>query len=271
MALIDAHIHLHDCYDPTDFFDAAEHNFRRLAGQSSGDSSSAGILVFTEAAGEKAFERLQLTAQCVVGGYTESQIAPWSVHSTGENLSVQLTRGKTTVTVIAGRQIAAKEGLEILLIGSKQDISDGLGIDEVLDRTEDSEVVRIVPWGAGKWLFARARLLTRLIKDHAGGNLYLGDESARPWFWPKPSHISKAAKLGIFNLPGTDPLPFSGEHGKVGGYGFEIDFELGDRPAINLVRAIRALEAQPDTYGRAENAMKFVHNQVRMQIRKRRS
>jgi len=183
---------------------------------------------------------------------------------------LQLRNDKSTLIVIAGRQIAAKEGLEILLIGSKQDIPDGLGIDEVIDRTEDQGVIRIVPWGAGKWLFARSRLLTRLVNDYANSNLYLGDESARPWFWPQPSHFSEAARQDVYNLPGTDPLPFPGEHTKVGGYGFEIDFDPGERPATNLARAIRGLGFQPKTYGRRENAMSFVRNQVRMQIRKRR-
>ena len=97
----------------------------------------------------------------------------------------------------------------------------------------------------------------------------LGDNSGRPVFWPKPFHFSIAERRSIGVLPGSDPLPFARECERVGSFGAVARAPFDpDRPAARLKHLLReGLGTRP--YGQLESPLRFVRNQVEMQLKKR--
>lgn len=264
LVVADAHVHVHDCYDLARSFAAAHAN---LADAARGEDFR-GILLLSEGAGEDFFGRaLALAAR----GET---LAGWRFDVTAERESVIASRGDATLCFIAGRQIACAEDLEVLALATPERLADGRPIRDVLRWARDVGALPVIPWGAGKWLGSRGTLLGALLAESRGAELYLGDESGRPVFWPTPRHLEQAEALGVRNLPGTDPLPFPHETERAGSFGFRLrlqaaaDFDPA-RPAASLRNAIRA-GARPETFGRLEGPLRFLRNQVAMQLRKRR-
>ncbi|MFQ5467434.1 MAG: hypothetical protein ACE5DS_04790, partial [Kiloniellaceae bacterium] len=148
---------------------------------------------------------------------------------------------------------------------------DGHGFDWTLKDVLASEALAVVPWGFGKWWFGRGRLLGAALDGFDPGRVFLGDNSGRPRGLLRPALFAHGRALGLRILPGTDPLPFSHEAGKAGGFGFVLEGSLDmERPAASIRARARALAAQPRTYGRLETWGRFARHQVAMQMRKRR-
>lgn len=260
----DAHVHVHACYDRARFFDAAYENLRRAV-SGSGETASPwhGVLLLSEAAGEDFFGSAR-------GLAADARIGEWSVLPTDEPESLALAAGERRLVLIAGRQISCAEDLELLALASAAHFQDGAPIRDTLARVRASGALPVVPWGAGKWLFARGRLLDALLQEAHGTALFLGDESARPVLWPLPRHFRSGAALGIRNLPGSDPLPFPREQTQAGRYGFRVHapFDVR-RPAGSLRTALSDRTRPIDVFGNRETLGRFLRNQVAMQRRKR--
>lgn len=265
--LVDAHVHLHDCYVPARFLDHAAANFARAAADREWEPSP-GALLFTESAGTDWFGRLARVAV----GRAELPLGGWRLEATGEPTALRARSEDRELLLVAGRQVVAQEGLEVLLLGTLAFMSDGLPIREVLVEGERAGALRVIPWGVGKWLFRRGRLLDELLQSAPSDNgLFLGDSSGRPFFWGEPRQFAAAADRGIRVLPGTDPLPFPSEVGRPGRYGFRLE-RPGDltRPAEAILAALRRPDARLTPYGRLERLGPFVRNQLAMQRRRRR-
>lgn len=195
----------------------------------------------------------------------------WSVSPTAEQTSLLIGDGSRRLFVVAGRQVACREGLEILVLGTTLRFADGRPIRELLSETRSLGVPRVIPWGPGKWLFSRGRLLRDLLEEFRGPTLFLGDEGGRPGFWSYPSHFALGATLGVRDLPGTDPLPFPHDVQKVGRMGFGVPLDLDcARPAASLLRAVTDPDVAFERFATLEPSLRFVRNQVGMQLRKRR-
>lgn len=257
----DAHVHVHACYDRTRFFDAAHANLSRAAG----DASSAwhGVLLLAEAKREDFFGVARALADAGHAGR-------FAVSHTAEPESLLLGDGARRLLLVAGRQIACAEGLEVLALATTRHFRDGASIRETLAAVREAGAIPVVPWGAGKWLFARGRLLDALLAESAGAPLFLGDESARPALWPRPRHFARGAALGVRDLPGTDPLPFPREQTRAGSYGFRLRAPFDpQRPAASLRAALARPALAIERFGSRETLWRFVRNQIAMQQRKR--
>lgn len=266
----DAHVHFHDCYEWGAFLEAAFRNLTSNGAKGSNGPHQAYCLVFTETAEEQVFEHLLEQAAVGAGLSSRKGAHEWQVHPTAEDCSVRISDEIRSLAVIAGSQIAAREDLEILLVGTRQRVPDGLPMREILEKTRDEDAVRIVPWGAGKWLFSRGELLNDLVQEFGDHDLFLGDEAGRPIFWPKPKHFRTAEAHGVRDLPGSDPLPFAYEVDKVGRMGFRIEAPWQeDRPAASLLSALRDSSQRIETFAKLEPLHRFVLSQFRMQLRKR--
>jgi hypothetical protein len=114
-------------------------------------------------------------------------------------------------------------------------------------------------------------LLSELVAEFRSPTLFLGDEGGRPIFWGYPQHFARAARLGVRDLPGTDPLPFPHDVTKVGRMGFRVHIDL-DRthPAASLLSALRRPDITFQRFAALESPLRFVRNQIGMQLRKRR-
>lgn len=266
-AVVDAHVHIHPCYQPDELLSNAHRNLSAAQGDS---EARALMLLMTETSGDDCFGALHAAAHGREG-VQKLALRQWQVMPTDEEGSVLVVSGERQLFLVGGCQVACREGLEVLVLGTTRRLPDGLPIREVLTRTASWGVPRVIPWGPGKWLFRRGRLLNELVEEFRGTLLFLGDEGGRPGFWNYPRHFGRAARLGVRDLPGTDPLPFPHDVTKVGRMGFRVRLDLDrSRPAASLLGALRQPGTVLERFAVLESPLRFVRNQIGMQLRKRR-
>lgn len=260
--LIDAHVHLHGCFDEDRFLASAADNFAAGAREAGVPDGWTGWLLFTEVAGEHRFRDL---AERGVGR------GGWTVDATAEDASLIVGRGDAPeLVLVAGRQLRARGGLEVLALGTAAEFEDGLPLAEAVDAVDASGALAVVPWGFGKWWFGRGRALAGLLDAAEPGRLFLGDNGNRFGVLPAPALFRHAQRRSVWVLPGSDPLPLRSEADKVGRYGLVLDGAVSRAtPARDLIGLLRAQAAQPRTFGRLEAMVPFVRNQVAMQLRSR--
>jgi hypothetical protein len=284
-AVVDAHVHIHPCYRPDDLLSNAYANLSAALAHGPADpwarSSGQGhrvppenralFLLMTECASDDYFGALYGIAHGDAAGSERLALRHWMAVPTEEENSVLAVSGERQLFIVAGRQIACREGLEVLVIGTTRRLPDGLPIREVLSETAGWGVPRVIPWGPGKWLFKRGRLLGQLLEEFRRPTLFLGDEGGRPVFWGYPHQFERAARIGVRDLPGTDPLPFAHDVTKVGRMGLRVRIDL-DRahPAASLLDALSEPTTALERFAVLESPLRFVRNQIGMQLRKRR-
>jgi hypothetical protein len=269
-AIVDAHVHIHACYEPDDLLDHAYGNLSRARETGRAPNNQALFLLMTECAQDDYFGKLRELA--LGREMTDSlRLNRWAISPTDEQTSVIARNGSRQLFIVAGRQVACREGLEVLVIGTTRRFRDGLPIREVLAETDLMGVPRVIPWGPGKWFFRRGRLLKQLLQEFRKSSLFLGDEGGRPDFWGYPAYFEQAARLGIRDLPGTDPLPFPHDVKKVGRMGFRVSVDLDvARPASSLLGALTDGIEPLERFATLESPLWFVRNQIGMQLRKHR-
>jgi hypothetical protein len=268
--LIDAHVHLHDCFSPAIFLESAQHNFEAAA-RRHGWSPPLGVLMLTESQGADWFGRLARHASGMRDA-TGPAVDPWTIEATGDPCALAARYKGHRLLIVAGRQVVAREGLEVLLLGTGSMVPDGGTLSDVMAEGARLGALRVIPWGAGKWLFGRGRLLSEIIaSERAGGGFFLGDGAGRPFFWPTPDHFKEAERRGIRVLAGTDPLPFTTQVGRAGSFGFRLEGAIDlSHPAEGIKAALRDPASRLTPFGQLERTMPFVRNQIAMQRRKRR-
>jgi hypothetical protein len=274
IACVDAHVHLHQCYDPDELLQNAYANLNAASDRAIHAARRAYFLLLAECAPDDCFGALRALAKAdaaraatVPSGL---KLRRWVVAPTQEDISVVARDGERQLYIVAGRQVACREGLEVLVLGTTRRFADGRPIREILRETDALGVPRVIPWGPGKWFFSRGRLLNALVAEFRKPTLFLGDEGGRPVFWGYPQHFAQAARLGVRDLPGTDPLPFPHDVEKVGRMGLKVPIELdADRPGESLLRALTQLGTPLERFATLEPPLRFVRNQIGMQLRKR--
>lgn len=261
--LIDAHVHLYDCFDRTVFFDAALKNFRHAAQSLGLPGNTPGCLMLAETTRDHAFE--SLVAQRELDG------GRWRFSPTGEGRSlVAALDGEDVLTVIAGRQVVTREGLEVLALCCNETFTDGLAAEHTIENVIEAEGLAVLPYGVGKWSGARGKVLDGLMSGPLANTLMLGDNAGRLAMAGEPKQFAEARKQGIGVLPGTDPLPFPGQAARVGRFGMVLDGGIDKaKPTTSIKTRLEASETQPATYGRAERLFTFLGLQVGMQFHKR--
>ncbi len=269
--LLDAHVHYHEGFSRPAFFDAARRNLAAGARELGLPETVGRGLMFTESAGVDVFGEL-----AAISSTNPAPANEWTFRSTEEDNSLwALPPGETVppqgrILLIAGRQIVTRDGLEVLALGCRTPIPDGMSLQRARDSVIENNGVPVVPWGFGKWWFARGRLLAQLLAAGSPGTWFVGDNAGRPRLAPRPPLFARAAENGVFVLPGSDPLPLSGQEGKPGRCGLHLLAEIDRaRPAASVLAALRALDAQPSTFGRYERLPAFARDQLAMQRRKR--
>lgn len=266
--LVDAHAHIHDCFDLGRFLDSAAANFSAASG---GTDAFRGVLLLTEGEGEDRFTDLAARARAgrdAVG--LPGAAAGWTFETTREDHALLARKAAWTLVLVGGRQVATSDGLEVLVFGTRERFLDGRPLLDVLGLARVMKRLHAIPWGAGKWLFRRGRMLSGILASGPGSDFSLGDESGRPVFWPRVRHFEEARRRGIRVLRGTDPLPFADEVSRAGSFGFAIEgaIDLG-RPMAWLEATLRDPGVRLHDYGRLESPVPFVVHQWGMQRRKR--
>ncbi|HEX7183640.1 MAG TPA: hypothetical protein VF756_17525 [Thermoanaerobaculia bacterium] len=256
--LVDAHVHFHPSYDFEAFLDGALANFRRGAADVGLPGPFTGCLLLTEMGDARWFRSL-LTGSADGGA--------WRIERTAEANSLIARRASgERLVLVAGRQIAASEGLEVLALGRDAEIPDGLPLAETLRQVRESGALPVLPWGFGKWLGRRGALIAGTLAgggDGSRGELFLGDNGGRPGIGGPPQLFAEARVRGVRVLPGSDPLPLPEHERRAGSYGFVLEGALDEsRPAEDLLRKIRGLRGQPRVYGRCAALPRFLRDQI---------
>jgi hypothetical protein len=261
--LVDAHVHVHGCFDDASFLDSAAENFRRGAAQVGIPGPYGACLLLAEAGDTHWFRRLREGRQERSGSWdfapTEEDSSFAAHHVSGERLFL-----------IAGRQIATREGVEALALGRDVEIPDGLALAETLDRIRAEEALPVLPWGFGKWWLRRGSLVEEAFRRRGSGELFLGDNAGRLGMTGPPRLFQEARSQGVPVLPGSDPLPFAEHCARAGSYGFVLAGPLDEaHPAACVLRGIRRLKGQPRVYGRCADLPSFLRDQAAIQWRRR--
>jgi hypothetical protein len=263
--LVDAHVHFYPCYDRDLFLDAALANFRRGAGELGLPESTPGCLLLSEARGERWFERLAAEAEGFPRGAWAFERGPEPEVLVARRRAEPLSR----LFLFAGRQIAAREGIEVLALATGDLLSDGLPLFDTLGWADERGAITVLPWGFGKWSLGRGKLVRQALSQLGRDHLFLGDSAARPELGFRPRLFSEAEEKRVHILPGTDPLPFPSHATRAGSYGFALAGALDEgAPARSLRQLVRQQLRQPPAYGRREGLLGFLYTQARMQARK---
>ena len=257
LMLVDGHVHLHDCFDVELLLDAALDNFQNLSYH-----NAAFFLALTESKPQNYFQRLY---QLGLGNEdTEISLNKWQIKLTNESCSLRAQKSNTDVYIIAGRQIVTLERLEVLALLTDETFADGLTIEKTIHRVLKSGGIPVIPWGFGKWMGKRGRILSRLLESPIPG-LFLADNSGRPIFWREPL-FEQAQQKGIGILSGSDPFPLKSESDRPGKAGFSIKGNLDpQKPAKCLRKLLLHHNSSPQIYGALETPWRFLRNQVAIQ------
>ena len=270
MILVDAHVHIYDCFDLENFFDSAYSNFKNEAIRSDYGADFIGILMLAETVRETWFNHLYSFA----GGGNSSgkrHAGDWRFYCTDEPCSLHARSGdKRELLIIAGRQFVTLEGLEVLSLASTNSFPEDLPIRQLLSKVQNTGGTPVIPWGFGKWMGQRGKILGALIKTAEPGDFHIGDNGGRPSFMSASEHFRLAKQKGIRILPGSDPLPFESEQKRVGSFGFSLELEVDKKyPAQYVKETLFSKASLFYPYGSMEKNMRFITKQIRMQLRKR--
>ena len=267
MILVDAHVHIYDCFDLQTFLDSALANFRAEAARCQKNSAFTALLLLTETARENWFQRLESHAR-KEPGIGSNAFENWTFRQTNESCSLSARRtGAQSLFLIAGRQIVTAEGLEVLALATNNEFEDGTPLADVVRTVRSSGAIPVIPWGSGKWMGQRGMILTKTLNGPEAPGLFLGDNGNRPSFWPRPSHFKVAETKGIQVLPGSDPLPFASESYRAGSFGFSVNGSVTpESPASDLKRILLDPTTRLKEYGHLEHPWRFFRNQLAMQV-----
>jgi hypothetical protein len=147
----------------------------------------------------------------------------YQVLEEGRSVAYHAGGGLSPLFILPGRQIATRERLEILCLGSDSEIPDGEPADLTIRRIREIDALPVLTWAVGKWLFKRRRVVEKLISTFGPDKLLIGDSAMRPVFWPEPKPMRMARQLGYRLIAGSDPLPKPGDERQMGRYATLIE------------------------------------------------
>jgi hypothetical protein len=221
MILIDSHVHIYDIDSIGDVLSTALSNFTRLTDRFALETSkTAYVLGLTESSGVDNFSKLWAQKGSPLGNI-------WRLRSAHDEETLIAEHPHGRLFLIAGRQVVCREKIEILALGTREHIRDGAPIEETLPMVKSAKALTVLPWGFGKWLGARGKVVQDLVKrQDRRESIFMGDICGRPKFPGRHKLFQKAVANGIRVLAGTDPLPIPAGYAKVGRYGTAIDTKV---------------------------------------------
>lgn len=258
--IVDGHVHIRPCFDPSAVLTAALANADRHAARL-GTQDHATVLMLAEATGEDAFDRL---------AGSDAPVGRWRFAATPEPTVLRAERDDGRwLLLIQGRQWACAERLEVLTLASAarepEGLADGIPTRDAIRIGLDAGALVTLPWGFGKWTGPRRALMLDLV-DAFGGSIVLGDSAARPRGFGDPV-LNQGDAAGVPILPGTDPLPVHSHRGRVGRFGLWLD---GLPPQIGvipwLLSQIRSSQPAHASIGQRDGLLAAVATQVRLRL-----
>ena len=232
----DGHFHLYPCFDPARAINALVDNLNLLAGSASGLGAGRDVfkIAFLTEGGQFNYFQKILRKEVVFPQ------AGFEISAGPEEHCLSISRdGGLLLVLMAGRQVATLERLEILGLGMEKEISDALPEGEIIDKIIAAGGLPVLPFSPGKWLFKRGKLARRLAEKY-GRKLIIGDSALRPIGWGAPEIMRRARKINQAVLAGSDPLPMAGEEKYAGRYGFVYQGPFDASKPLTAIREIIA-------------------------------
>lgn len=283
MLILDAHAHFYDAFHRDTFLDTAAARFQAA----SKGQPVLGCLLLADVRESRVFESWRRQAVAASRRPPEPDPAAvdsapfrprrvaqprglgwWFETSPEEVTLLARNHAGALIAVVAGRQIRAEEGLEILAFGTREVPPDGAPFGEALHIAFSIAPLVIVPWGFGKWVGMRGELVRRALERH-GDRLCLGDSGGRPGILPSPRLFRVARALNVPVLSGSDPLPFPSHVRAVARLGSILDVTPDFNRLFGSTRAAIDSRCAVQTFGRLEHPGAFVQDQLRLRWRHR--
>ncbi len=261
ITLLDAHVHVYPNADVAGLLGAAARHFGETAGRL-GTSAWHGVLFLTEIAGTNWFDAVAESP----GG---RRFGSWQVSVLPHDpLSLVARSADDTLRIVAGRQIVTAERIEVHALATRQQFPDGMKLPITLREVRDSGAVAVLPWGVGKWLGKRGKLVESTLATGDAG-LLVSDIRGRPWFWQN-SLLKRTRAAGRHVLRGSDPLPLPAEELRVGEFGCWMTGAMPvEATARTIIGKIRQSVAEDlHDYGKSESAGRFFLNQFLLRLRR---
>ena len=264
LLLIDSHVHFHDCFDIEEYLNNIFMNFSKAASIIDDSHSWIGILLLSEITGVNFFRTLLFSQG-------DKILNNFNLIKTEEEESFIITDGNDQkIVVISGKQIAVKEGVELLALCTSKDFQEHEDLGKAVMNVISADAIPVLPWGVGKWIGKKKDMIKNLIEENNNLKLFLCDNSGRLRFWAEPQLFKFAKSHNRFIFAGTDALPIPSEIRKTGSFGFYLKTELNlFKPSEDLKKIFNELTESPLTFGKLENPVKFLRNQLTMQLNKR--
>jgi len=252
---VDGHVHFHNIRRVAATLDAAASNF---AAVSPGNRALRGVLLLTQASGERVFE--QLAGGTVREGWRFEGVA-------GEPETVLARKNGVVIAIVCGRQVRSRNGLEVLALGTCRNFPDGREIEQALADVRGSGAMPVIPWGFGKWLGARGTRVRTVLDANGESVVSVGDNGGRLAVWGVPALVRDSARRGFRVVPGTDPFPFGDDYRRVGAFGFLTEVDVDPSTPWRSLRAwLESSPRSPQSFGAACGPVRFFVNQVGMQF-----
>lgn len=257
---VDGHVHFHESSRVPGTLDAAAANMLTFGTSRRG---LIGALLLAQAERERVFEALRETGRAGDWLFTPSEAEAESLIARKQDLAV---------VIVCGRQVRTNDGLEVLAIGTCRTFDDGQSLEAALDAVSRTNAVPVIPWGFGKTWGKRGSRIERLLTAGRIPELFVGDNGSRLDMLGVPEWINDAQQRGYRVLPGSDPFPLGDDHIRAGSFGFLAPLVPdATAPWLALRNWLVAGQGSPAPYGRASGIVRFVRNQVGIQVRNRAS
>ena len=262
LTLIDTHVHYYPFCTFPEYFDAAYSNMLAAAKKLDSLQAFTPILCLLETQTSHWYQDLLAIAA------SKKQIGNWQLESLDNDQLLQLTNNnESELLFLPGQQIITSENLELLIIGVTNKIPHKNPVHFYIEKYSDTYLV-IIPWGVGKWLGSRGRIVSNLIRQQSDYKFALGDNSGRTSAWKYVPQFNQARQMGINILAGSDPLPIAGQHKKVGSYGSVITGSLQKQNLASQIREI-LLDTQTSnikSYGQLDSLYHFIISQLLLRL-----
>jgi hypothetical protein len=218
--------------------------------------------MFAEPAGSDFFTKLRKNPRSFVP-------AQFSVEPTAEKASLMAKSEEHQLLMICGRQIATKERLEVLALGTDKQFEDNECLGDTMRRVRESGAIPVLNWGFGKWWSSRGVLVREFVNNASPGDFFLGDTGRRLKFAREPASFPLARSKQIGIIAGSDPLPFPRHVKTAGSYGFFLTGVCDEnRPVQSLKEILYSRDNQLVHYGEREGLAAFLRDQITMQLGK---
>ena len=260
MIAIDAHTHIYSEIHAENTLANGGENLKQLV-----EPGASTVCFLCDPVGSDIFSRLRDLSD---PDCRAANRAGCSVSITSESTSLTVSNGtEAGVVVIRGQQLVSSEKLEVLAIGHTANLTTGRPLHKMLDEARAAGAHIIVPWGAGKWMGARGRLVSEMLKREAFPGLHIGDNGGRPAVWRVPQ-FRLAAERGIKIISGSDALPIAGDERRIGTYGTVIDRQLDtSSPWQSIASFLADPNVQPETIGSNLRFSRFLLLQSKLRFK----